>query len=270
MVRLAFGLTVFPAAEETYSCRVYSQDAGRVWRPVPWPRAIPAESVHCLGLGTQEVSWIFLAAHSNWQPTGKGKVPSWPLRHSGCPEAHEEECAADCCSHRHRELEMERHGGSTGCEIRPTPAAGRDPTAGRAWGQRELLERGGGTSICRGTCRMGNLHLQGSCGIEHPFLFPPQHTGVIFLLGWCPLVTAFIHQLLREGGFFVQAGECMKPAQVLPKELSLLLLHCLAPLAKLYSHLNLHKNSTRVQQIMQVYTLLIWRSLILLFYNAMT
>lgn len=33
----------------------------------------------------------------------------------------------------------------------------------------------------------------------------------------------------------------MKPARVLPDELGLVLIPCLAPLAKLCSHLNLHK-----------------------------
>lgn len=188
-----------------------------------------------------------------WQ----GESPKSAPQASRCPETHEEECAVGCCQHRHRELEMQRHGRSLGCETRLTPATGRDPMAGRVWGQRELLERGGRTSICRRTCRMGEPSFGGKLWGRTSLPLSPQNTGVIFLLGWCPLATAFIQQLLPEGAFFVQAGECRKLAQVLPKDLSLFLLGCLAPFTELYSHLNLHKNSTRVQKIVLIYTLLI-------------
>lgn len=114
----------------------------------------------------------------------------------------------------------------------------------------------------------GNLHLQGSCGIEHPFLcyFPAG----VRPSGNSLHSAASARRDLSIPYFCVQAGECMKFAQVLPKALNLLLLHCLAQFAKLYSHLNLHKNSHRVPQIMWVYPVLIWKCLILLFYNAMT
>lgn len=118
-----------------------------------------------------------------------------PLRCSRGPEACEEECAAGCC--KHRELEMETHGGSTGCETRPTqkgiPQLAGHEGRGNCW-------KGEGDPPSAGEpAEWGNLYLQGSCGVHHPFLCLPQHTGVIFLLGWCPLALAFIQHLLPEG-----------------------------------------------------------------------
>lgn len=142
------------------SCRVCSQGAGMAWSPCAltsgnsvWVCALPGAGYW---RGLLNVPRSLTAYWQEESPKNSHEVQQQgtALRCSRGPEACEEECAADCCKHRHRELEMETYGGSTGCETRPTPATERDPAAGRAWGQRELLEKGSGTSICRRNCRI--------------------------------------------------------------------------------------------------------------------
>lgn len=79
-------------------------------------------------------------------PTVFGRVLPWGKPQAGITGASGVR-AADCHSHRHRQLGRQRHEGSMGCGTRTVPACcGARGGSGNRWGQ----ERGiGGTSICR-------------------------------------------------------------------------------------------------------------------------